>query len=441
MSPQQPPIRLPAGVRDFLPRAAARRRGIAERLLAEFEAWGFERLITPLFERADVLERGLGDGARAAAIRFIEPSTGELVALRPDITPQVARVAATRLGDVAGPLRLCYEGAVTRLGNGARGQREILQAGVELIGSGSPDGDAEVLAVAAAALQAVRVADRHLDLGHVALARYALAAIEDPAQRRRVAERLGKKDRAGVAAESASLPRGPRRVLEALPGLYGAPGDVLAAARALRPPAQVGRALDTLEAVIDGASAIASQDLHRDVTLDLGEMRGFEYYTGMRLAGYVGGAGVAVLRGGRYDELVGRYGRSAEAIGFAVDVEAIAEAEVASGLAAPGAREGVLVVAPRSRRAEAARVAAGLRAAGLRAAIDLGRRRSRSALRQYAADVGFTRALVLADDRADAIDIGSGASAAIAKVALRRALRGDATPLIAAMRRESWQSS
>ncbi|HEU5059443.1 MAG TPA: ATP phosphoribosyltransferase regulatory subunit, partial [Kofleriaceae bacterium] len=133
-----PRIRLPVGVRDFLPQAAARRRAIAERLLGEFERWGFERIITPLFECADVLERGLGADARAAAIRFVEPVTGEVVALRPDITPQVARLVATRLAEMGGPVRLCYEGAVARLATGARGQREILQAGVELYGAGSP---------------------------------------------------------------------------------------------------------------------------------------------------------------------------------------------------------------------------------------------------------------------------------------------------------------
>ncbi|HEY5948206.1 MAG TPA: ATP phosphoribosyltransferase regulatory subunit, partial [Kofleriaceae bacterium] len=151
-----PPIRLPSGVRDFLPRAAARRRALAENVLEVFEAWGYARIITPVFECADVLERGLGAGGRAAAIRFVEPGTGEVVALRPDITPQIARVVATRMADIPGPIRLCYEGAVTRLA-GEAGQREILQAGIELVDAPAPDGDAEVLAVAAAALARIEL--------------------------------------------------------------------------------------------------------------------------------------------------------------------------------------------------------------------------------------------------------------------------------------------
>src|SRR5207248_2771138 len=137
--------RLPSGVRDFLPRAAARRLSIAARLARVFEAWGYARIITPVFECADVLERGLGGDARNTAIRFVEPMTGEVVALRPDITAQVARLVATRLAEHDGPVRLCYEGAVYRMGGRLAdelGQREILQAGIELIDASEPAGDA-----------------------------------------------------------------------------------------------------------------------------------------------------------------------------------------------------------------------------------------------------------------------------------------------------------
>src|SRR5262245_32095424 len=150
--------------------------------MAVLESWGYARLITPVFEHADVLERGLGHDARAAAIRFVEPGTGEVVALRPDITPQVARVVATRLADVEGPIRLCYEGAATRLAS-ELGQREILQAGIELIDAGEPDGDAEVLAVAAAALAATRLPETRLDVGHVAPVRCVLDAAPDDGAR------------------------------------------------------------------------------------------------------------------------------------------------------------------------------------------------------------------------------------------------------------------
>src|SRR4051812_39129315 len=93
------PVRLPAGVRDYLPASARRRHAVVEGVIESFTAWGYDRVITPAFECADVLERGLGADARASAIRFVEPGSGEVVALRPDFTPQIARMVASRMAD------------------------------------------------------------------------------------------------------------------------------------------------------------------------------------------------------------------------------------------------------------------------------------------------------------------------------------------------------
>ena len=293
------PIRLPSGVRDFLPAAAARRRALAERVMAVFEAWGFARIITPVFECADVLERGLGDGGRAAAIRFVEPGTGEVVALRPDITPQIARVVATRMADVEGPIRLCYEGAVTRLA-GALGQREILQAGIELIDAPEPEGDAEVLAVAAAALSAAGLPELRLDVGHVAPVRCVLAAAPDDEIRRQLLSALGHKDRSALRRAARALPEATAPLAEALGGLWGPAAPTLARAQALPWPSHVADALAQLAAVLAAFTELADQPA-LTISVDLGDLRGFDYYTGVRFAGYAGGAPDAVLRGGRYD--------------------------------------------------------------------------------------------------------------------------------------------
>lgn len=328
-----PPIRLPSGVRDFLPRAAARRRALAEATLEVFEAWGYARIITPAFECADVLERGLGGDQ--AAIRFVEPGTGEIVALRPDITPQIARVVATRMGE--GPHRLCYEGAVTRLVES--GQREILQAGIELIGA--PDGDAEVLAVAAAALAAAQLPEVRLDIGHVAPARHVLDAAGD--KREALTRALARKDRAGIRA----LSLGP--LAEALATLWGPAGPTLEKAAALPWPTSVHAALSGLRAVIESFHALAG-DAAPPISIDLGDLRGFDYYTGVRFAGYATGAADAVLRGGRYDELLGRYGKPATATGFAIDLESVVQAQRAAGVAAPAGKQVFVVRDPAEAR-------------------------------------------------------------------------------------------
>ncbi|HEU4728607.1 MAG TPA: ATP phosphoribosyltransferase regulatory subunit [Kofleriaceae bacterium] len=359
-----PPIRLPSGVRDLLPRAAARRRSLAERVLAVFDAWGYARIITPVFECADVLERGLGHDARAAAIRFVEPGTGEVVALRPDITPQVARLVATRMAETEGPIRLCYEGAVTRLSGrvaGELGQRELLQAGIELIDAPEPDGDAEVLAVAAAALAASQLPEIRLDVGHVAPARHVLGAAPDPAARAQLAAALARKDRAGVELAARALPPAIAPLAAALVVLWGPAAVTLERAARLAWPDDVRAALARLNAVLAVLAELADPPAPQ-VTVDLGDLRGFDYYTGVRFAGYAAGAPDAVLRGGRYDELIGRYGRAARATGFAIDLEAVAEAQRVVGVATPQGALGVAVYGT-----GAARLARSLRARGLRA--------------------------------------------------------------------------
>lgn len=391
-----PPIRLPSGVRDLLPRAAARRRALAERVMTVFESWGYARIVTPVFECADVLERGLGHDARAAAIRFVEPGTGEVVALRPDITPQVARLVATRMAATEGPIRLCYEGAVTRLA-GELGQRELLQAGIELIDTLEPDGDAEVLAVAAAALSATQLPETRLDVGHVAPARYVLDAAPDGEARARLAAALSRKDRAGVRLAARALPPAIAPLAEALVVLWGPATATLERAAQLAWPEDVRAALGRLSAALAGFVELADPPAPA-VTIDLGDLRGFDYYTGVRFAGYAGGAPDSVMRGGRYDELIGRYGRAARATGFAIDLEAVAEAQRLVGVPGPRAPLGVAVHGRGS-----AQVARSLRGRGLRA-VRVVDRPTASWLRGADLDAGVVidaggrRELVLADD-------------------------------------------
>jgi len=222
-----------------------------------------------------------------------------------------------------------------------------------------------------------------------------------------------------VVRAAAGLARPLRILLEALPGLYGEPRAVLGEARALRLPGAVRRAVDSLEEVLDSLD-----DGLLPLAVDLGEVRGFDYYTGIRLAGFVAGAGDAVLAGGRYDELAARYGRPVRAIGFAIDVEAIAEAQSAAGQPMPARADGVLVAAPRARRREAGKLAAALRAAGARSAVDLGPLRGRRALTDYALKVGFSRVIELGPRGAFWIEQG-GTARPIGPGALRRAIAGD----------------
>src|SRR6185295_8704869 len=173
-------------------------------------------------------------------IRFVEPSSGQVVALRPDITPQIARLIATRFRDETGPLRLCYEGTVVRLDRRARSQRELIQAGVELAGVDSPRGDAEVIALGAAAIAAAGLPRPTIDLGHLGLAREVLAAVELPQDAVELARgRIAKRDRVGLG-EVLRRARGPKTVVDfaaRLPELSGPPGILSVALKSAPTPA------------------------------------------------------------------------------------------------------------------------------------------------------------------------------------------------------------
>jgi len=158
--------RLPTGVKDFLPVKAAKIEYLQATLRGVFARWGFRPVIPAPLEDLAVLELGLGGELREKTFRFDDRQSGRLVAFPPDITPQVARIAATRLHDLPLPYRLCYSGRVLRHAEQRLGkEREIWQSGVELIGLESPEADAEMIAMAVEGLLAVSAQEFTIDIG------------------------------------------------------------------------------------------------------------------------------------------------------------------------------------------------------------------------------------------------------------------------------------
>src|SRR5580704_10819759 len=163
---------LPAGMRDLLPEQAASRRRLSRQLLECFALYGYAVVTPPVFEFADVLERGLGTLHPEHLLRFVEPESGQVAALRPDMTPQIARMIATRLHGRPPPFRLGYEGTVLRrLSGRARKHRQIPQVGVELVGVAGPEGDLELVALAVEALRAAGLERFTIDLGDAGVVR------------------------------------------------------------------------------------------------------------------------------------------------------------------------------------------------------------------------------------------------------------------------------
>jgi ATP phosphoribosyltransferase regulatory subunit len=300
-------------------------------VLDRFALSGFSLVTPPAFELADVLERGLGTLDPSDVLRFVEPESGEVAALRPDVTPQIARMIATRLHDRPPPFRLAYEATVLRRKSGrARKQRQIPQVGVELAGVPGPDGDLELLALAADALRAVGLRDFTIDLGNAGIVRALLEGADaDDAQAVSVA--LARKDEAALRELLAEHGSPFANVLCELTAMHGgreaaAEGWRLLATTPAAAPA--ARLLELFDAALE-------RGLGPHLRADLGDVRGFAYYTGTTFHLYAHGPGEAIGAGGRYDELLARFGARMPAMGFAFDLDGLAWALRTAGIAPP----------------------------------------------------------------------------------------------------------
>ena len=291
-----------------------------------FERFGYGEVATPTIEYDEVLARGDDRGA-PTAYRFFDES-GELLAMRSDMTVPIARLAATRFAGAEPPFRLCYIARAYRAIRPQRGQmREFAQAGVELIGAEAPEGTAEVVEVLSAALDAAGLTRAMIGLGDADLYRQLLDELGVSNDRRdRILEVLAAHDLVGLEAEVDELEigEGERETLLALPNLRGGP-EALDRARELGGGA-VERATQRIAATYE---ALAARDVAGRVNVDLGLLRDLGYYTGAILEVYDPALGHVLGGGGRYDELMGRFGRPLPAAGFALYLERlhVAQAE------------------------------------------------------------------------------------------------------------------
>ncbi|MBN1957636.1 MAG: ATP phosphoribosyltransferase regulatory subunit [Desulfuromonadales bacterium] len=307
---------LPKGVKDFLPLKAAKAEYLQQCLQRVYAAWGFRPVVTPQLEYLDVLERGLGEGLRERTFRFDDRQSGRLLAFPPDITPQIARIAATRMSGLPMPLRLSYSGRVLRHTEQQAGKdRDIFQSGVELIGLDGPEADAEMIAMAVEALAAVGAQEFTVDIGQVEFFRGVMSrSTLDQALADRVADAILRKDSSELLnmLANADLDDAAKEEILALPKLYGG-REVLDRAAGVVRNDRSRRALDNLDQVLNVLDVYGVLD---HVTLDLGELRGLNYHTGITFQGFMAGVGRTVCSGGRYNNLTAKYGSAAPATGF-----------------------------------------------------------------------------------------------------------------------------
>jgi ATP phosphoribosyltransferase regulatory subunit len=319
---------VPSGTRDVLPDETRELRAITDALRSVFEARGYGEIYTPALEYESVLETA--EMAEASPAYRLFDETGTVLALRSDMTVPIARVASTRYSHAEPPLRFCYFAHCYRGVTPQRGQlRELLQAGVELIGAPAPGGTAEVLTLICDALDAVGLEGYRIGVGDAALYPRVMEELGVDSDLRRSAVRsLAMRDIVGLERE-----------------LQGGGADA-AAVEALLNLAQLrgGDALERIPPAAREASgglkdliALLEQRVRERVIIDLGLVRNIGYYTGAVFEIYDPAVGTPIGGGGRYDDLLGRFGRSLPAVGFALGVDrlhaALAGEERGTGLA------------------------------------------------------------------------------------------------------------
>jgi ATP phosphoribosyltransferase regulatory subunit len=288
---------LPTGLYDLLPPLAEREAEVTARLMAVLTSHGYERVKPPLVEFEETLLSGAGAAMSGDTFRTMDPTSHRMVGLRADMTPQVARIAATRLAHRPRPLRLSYAGQVLRVkGSEVRPERQFGQAGAELIGAEGPAADVEVIAVAAEALLGVGVPNLSVDLTMPTLVPAIAEAFEIPADKQRALRTaLDHKDTASVATLAGKA----GTLLTQLVAAAGGAAQVRPALDRLDLPERARAERERLDAVLDGLATAMPALM---VTVDPVENRGFEYHTGIsftffaRAETQLGELG----RGGRY---------------------------------------------------------------------------------------------------------------------------------------------
>jgi ATP phosphoribosyltransferase regulatory subunit len=295
------PALLPTGMHDLLPPEAEVEAQVVSQLMAALAAHGYQRVKPPLVEFEETLLSGAGAAMANATFRTMDPDSHRLVAVRADMTPQIARIAATRLGNAPRPLRLSYAGQVLRVkGSEIRPERQIGQVGAELIGAAGPAADVEAIATASEALEALGVPHLSVDITLPTLVP-AVTEAYGIADERATALRaaLDHKDVAAVAVMAGAA----GDLLSRLLAAAGPASAALAALGRLELPERARTERARLGLVLDGLTE-AAPDLK--VTVDPVENRGFEYHTGISFTFFAGGAaacgsGGELGRGGRYE--------------------------------------------------------------------------------------------------------------------------------------------
>lgn len=389
-------IYTPEGVQDILFTSCKQKRIIEDKIRSVFRLSGYSELETPTIEFFDVFggERGLIK--QESMYKFCD-SKGRLLVLRPDLTVPVARVAATKLKDEAFPLKCCYIGntfSFDELGGGR--QNEFTQAGCEILGINTPEADAEVVAVAIEAIKTTGIEEFQIDIGQVEFFKGIMeesGLTEEEVEE--VRELIDLKDFVGVeqVMDRHNVSDTLRSLILDLPMLFGSK-DILQRINYKDIGQRATKALMNIKAVIE---ILEDRNLSQYVSIDLGMVQSMNYYTGLVFRGFTYGVGFPILSGGRYDQLVSKFGKEYAATGFSMGINMVLMALERQKKLSEPQNEGCIITYDQGARRLAAELCKELIDKGIQAELDI-QRKGFDETKKYALSKGLSRIVNVSED-------------------------------------------
>lgn len=353
----------PEGTKDLLFVECIVRRNIENTLLDLFKKRGYSEMITPGVEFFDVFNQKTRYFSQEALYKLTD-GKGRLLVMRPDSTMPIARVVATRLRDAVLPLKLCYNQTVYRNESTLKGRSdELVQAGIELIGSQTKMADLEVISTAMDSLSAFGM-EFSLELGHIGVFRALVDKLEaDDKEKDHIRKLIQSKNFPALNDFFDAFGNNPvTAALKKLPALFGGE-EVFDKAEELIPDENVKYILDELRDIYRNAAELCNGE--GNITVDLGLVNKTDYYTGLIIKGYLKGHGDEVISGGRYDKLIAEFGYDIPAVGFAVNINAISKVIERNGILPAVQGADVIVYAEEGCEVEALKKAKELREKGM----------------------------------------------------------------------------
>lgn len=370
--------KIPSGMATHLPEDAFLRRHAQEKILSTFFKWGYKEVLTPVFEYYDVLSPGISSRLTEKSYKFVDRESGKMMLLRPDITPQIARMVAGILTDEPKPLRLCYYGNVFRYEESHAGRdREMFQVGCELVGIESPEADAEVIAVASEAIKDFGITDFKIVIGQAgflngiisSLNRYKEETISMEFEHS-LQDAISRKDAGLIKTllNNTGIKGKVRNNILEVPNLFGGE-EILIKALNITNNELSKEAIENLRKIY---SLLCLYGLKDSILIDLCDIREIDYYTGLFFEIFTPGIPYPVGAGGRYDNLIGKFGYDCPSTGFAIDIESIIKAMEKQGDFFIDNNINYLVVVKKEDEKIGIKLVRELRAKGYRVIMDTG---------------------------------------------------------------------